>query len=96
MSQGVFIGDDRRKSVRYPFDAQVKVEYAGGSFQARGTDFNDDALGIIHSLPLDVGTEVTVYVTDELGNKVTLKGVVARVAPAEEDDKVVMVVKRTD
>ena len=96
MTQGVFTGADRRKSVRFRFDAEVKVEHAGGVFDARGTDFNDDALGILHGEEIDVGTEVTVHVTDELRNKVTLKGEVARSGPADEGDQIATVIKRTD
>jgi len=92
MAQGVYTGEDRRRSVRFRFNAEVMVTWSGGKFEARGTDFNDDAISIAHSEGLEVGTKVELAVTDELGNDITLFGEVAR--QSEEDGEVTMVIRR--
>lgn len=92
MAQGVYTGKDRRKSVRFRFNAEVTVTWSGGSFEARGTDFNDDSISIVHGDALDVGTKVELAVTDELGNDITLQGEVARTG--EDEDGVTMVIRR--
>lgn len=93
MAQGVYTGKDRRKSVRFRVDCPVKVHHKGGDFETRGTDFNDDAISIVHEEALEIGTAVSLEVTDELGNQITLKGEVARTSPADESDQVTMVIK---
>jgi len=93
MTQGIYTGKDRRKSVRFRFNAEVQVTWSDGSFEARGTDFNDDAISIVHREALEIGTKVEVAVTDELGNDITLYGEVARTS--EEDGEVTMVIRRT-
>ena len=94
MTQGLYTGQDRRKAVRYRFDAEVKVEHEGGSFEARGTDFNDESICVVHTEALSVGTSVTLHVVDELGNNVIFEGEVARVGKAEEEGFEEMVIRR--
>jgi imidazolonepropionase-like amidohydrolase len=95
MSQGVYTGEERRQAVRYRFDAEVKLEHEDGSFEARGTDFNDESIRVVHSEALAVGTPVKLHVVDELGNNIVLEGEVARVGAAEESGFEEMVIKRT-
>jgi hypothetical protein len=83
MGQGIYTGRDRRQSVRFPIKVEVKVEHEGGTFEARGVDFNDDAVSIEHEVALAVGTKLTIYVTDELGNDITMRGEVARASEME-------------
>ncbi len=94
MSQGVYTGKDRRQSVRFRFDAAVKVEHEGRSFDALGTDFNDDAISIIHEEALPVGASVTLSVVDELGNTIEMKGEVARIKRNDGDELYSMVIQR--
>lgn len=95
MGQGVYTGRDRRQSVRFPIKVEIKVEHEGGTFEARGVDFNDDAVSIEHDAALAVGTAVTIYVTDELGNDITMHGEVAR-ASELEGGRVTMVIQRIE
>jgi hypothetical protein len=95
MAQGVYTGTDRRRSVRFPFKAEVKIEHAGGAIEARGINFNDDAISVEHDAALDVGTAVTVFVVDELGNDITMHGDVARAEGADQG-RYLIVIRRTD
>ena len=95
MTQGVYTGKERRRAVRYRFNAEVKVEHDGGEFEARGTDFNDESISIVHTKALPVGAAVKLFVVDELGNHITLHGEVARLGDSEEG-LTTMVIKRCD
>lgn len=95
MSQGVYTGKERRKAVRYRFNAEVLVEHDGGDFEARGTDFNDESIRVIHSEALAVGTLVKLHVVDELGNNIILEGEVARIGASDEEGYEEMVIRRT-
>jgi hypothetical protein len=95
MGQGVYTGKDRRRAVRFPFRAEVKVEHEGGVLAARGVDFNDDSVSIEHDTALPVGTTVTLFVVDELGNDITMHGEVARAEPCDEG-RSAMVIRRID
>lgn len=94
MTNRLYTGEERRRAVRFPFDAWVKVEHDGGSFEARGTDFNDDNVRIVHATALPEGTAVTVSVVDEVGNHVVLRGEVIRVGEPDGDGNVTMVIRR--
>jgi hypothetical protein len=95
MAQGVYTGRDRRQSVRFPINVVIKVEHESGTFEARGVDFNDDAVSIEHDAALAVGTAVTIFVTDELGNDITMLGQVAR-ASEIEGGRFTMVIQRAE
>lgn len=94
MTQGVYTGKERRTAVRYRFDAEVNVEHDGGTFEAKGTDFNEESICVIHSEALAVGTNVKLHVVDELGNNIILEGEVARIGPADEEGYEEMVIRR--
>lgn len=95
MANRLYTGDERRKAVRFPFDAWVKVEHSEGSFEARGTDFNDEFIRIVKAHHLEPGVEVKVSVVDEVGNHVTIRGEVFRSGEPDADGVVTMVIKRT-
>ncbi len=94
MSKGIYTGKDRRRSVRFRFDAVVTVKYDGETFEARGSDFNDDAIGILYKDAIPTGAGVELSVIDELGNRIELTGEVARSDPSDDGEGFVMVVKR--
>lgn len=71
------------------------MTFEGGTFEAQGTDFNDDSLRLIHTEELKAGTEVSISVIDEMGNRVRMKGVVIRTSPTEEG-RFSLVIQRTE
>lgn len=97
MSQGVYTGRERRKLIRYHFDAEVRVEHNEGCFDARGIDFNVESFRVIlpHAEVLPVGSAVKLCIIDELGSEICVDGEVFRVCKAEEEGYKALVIRRS-